>query len=131
MLVVAADTLVCLDPHLFGKPENLEQAYEMIQTLQGKTHEVVTGVCLLHLREHRYRVFAEATAVTFRSLDAVEIRRYLTNVDPLDKAGAYAIQEKGETIVERISGSYTNVVGLTPGMVVSAPSATGLLVPVR
>jgi len=111
-LVVAADTLVCLDARLFGKPETLEEAYEMIQNLQGKTHEVVTGVCLLHLRERRYRVFAEATAVTFRSLDDVEIRRYLMSVDPLDKAGAYAIQEKGETIIERISGSYTNVVGL-------------------
>ncbi len=111
-LVLAADTLVYLDSALFGKPATLEEAYEMLQLLEGKTHQVVTGICLLHLRERRYKVFAETTAVTFRRLGAVEIRRYLTQVDPLDKAGAYAIQEEGDSIVEKISGSYTNVVGL-------------------
>jgi septum formation protein len=111
-LVLGADTLVCLDTRFFGKPADLEEAYEMLQFLQGKTHHVVTGLCLLHLREHRYKVFAETTAVTFKPLDAVGIRRYLTKVNPLDKAGAYAIQEEGDTIIEGISGSYSNVVGL-------------------
>ncbi|HEY5909294.1 MAG TPA: Maf family protein [Verrucomicrobiae bacterium] len=111
-LVLAADTLVYLDSRLFGKPANLVEAYEMLEALQGKTHYVVTGLCLLHLRGRRYKVFAETTAVTFRALDAVEIRRYLTKVNPLDKAGAYAIQEEGETIIEKVSGSYSNVVGL-------------------
>jgi septum formation protein len=64
------------------------------------------------LRQHRQAVFAETTAVTFHPLDAVKIRRYLNRVNPLDKAGAYAIQEEGDLIVEKISGSYTNVVGL-------------------
>jgi septum formation protein len=67
---------------------------------------------LLNLRNHQQKIFAETTAVTFRPLDAVKIRRYLTKVNPLDKAGAYAIQEEGDLIIERISGSYTNVVGL-------------------
>ncbi len=111
-LVLGADTLVCLDSKFFGKPADLEEAYQMLQCLQGKTHQVITGICLLHLRERRYRVFAESTSVTFRALDAVAIRRYLTHVNPLDKAGAYAIQEDGDSIVEKISGSYTNVVGL-------------------
>ena len=111
-LVLAADTVVCLDTALFGKPASLEEAYQMLEQLEGRTHEVVTAICLLHLREHRQRVFAETTAVTFRPLDAVKIRRYLTRVNPLDKAGAYAIQEEGDLLVERISGSYTNVVGL-------------------
>jgi septum formation protein len=111
-LVLAADTLVYLDSTLFGKPPTLEGAYEMLEQLQGRTHSVVTAFCLLHLRERRYKVCAETTAVTFRPLDAVKIRRYLTQVNPLDKAGAYAIQEQGDLIIERIEGSYSNVVGL-------------------
>jgi septum formation protein len=111
-LVLGADTLVYLDSALFGKPVSLEQAYEMLEFLQGRTHYVVTAICLLHLRGHLQRIFSEHTSVTFRPLDAVGIRRYLTKVNPLDKAGAYAIQEEGDQIIEKISGSYTNVVGL-------------------
>lgn len=111
-LVLGADTLVYLDCRMFGKPPNLEAAYEMLEQLQGQTHQVVTAVCLLHLRARQQRVFAEISAVTFRPLDAVKIRRYLTKVNPLDKAGAYAIQEEGDLIIEKIAGSYTNVVGL-------------------
>jgi septum formation protein len=111
-LVLGADTLVCLETELLGKPSSLEAAYEMLEQLQGRTHQVVTAVCLLHLREHRQRTFVDHTDVTFRPLDAVKIRRYLTAVNPLDKAGGYAIQEKGDQLVENISGSYTNVVGL-------------------
>jgi septum formation protein len=111
-LVVGADTLVCLGTVLFGKPATLAEAYQMLEQLQGRTHQVVTGICLLHLRDHRQAVFAESTAVTFHPLDAVKIRRYLNGVNPLDKAGAYAIQEDGAMIVEKIAGSYTNVVGL-------------------
>ena len=111
-LVLAADTLVHLETALFGKPATLEEAYQMLERLQGCTHQVVTGVCLLHLRKHRQAVFAESTAVTFHPLDAVKIRRYLNQVNPLDKAGAYAIQEQGDLIVEKIVGSYTDVVGL-------------------
>ena len=112
MLILAADTLVHLDTRLLGKPSSLEEAYQMLEELQGRTHHVVTAICLMHLREHRQRISAERTAVTFRTLDAPKIRRYLNQVNPLDKAGAYAIQEQGDLIVERISGSYTNVVGL-------------------
>jgi len=111
-LVIGADTLVFLGTILFGKPKSLEAAYEMLEQLQGKTHTVVTAICLLHLRSHRQRIFADNTSVKFHLLDAVKVRRYLTKVNPLDKAGAYAIQEEGDLIVESISGSYTNVVGL-------------------
>ena len=111
-LVLGADTLVSLEAALFGKPATLEEAYVMLEQLQGRTHQVVTGLCLLHLRSHAQRVFAESTAVTFRPLGAVKIRRYLNRVNPLDKAGAYAIQEEGDMLVESIVGSYTNVVGL-------------------
>jgi septum formation protein len=111
-LVLGADTLVYLETLLMGKPGSLEHAYQMLEQLQGRTHEVVTAVCLLNLRSHRQRIFTEVTNVTFRQLDAAQIRRYLTKVNPLDKAGAYAIQEDGDLIVEKIAGSYTNVVGL-------------------
>ena len=111
-LVLGADTLVYLEAMLFGKPATLEEAFRMLDQLQGRTHEVVTGICLLHLRNHRQAVFAETTLVTFHPLDEGSIQRYLSAVDPLDKAGAYAIQEQGDMIVEKIAGSYTNVVGL-------------------
>jgi septum formation protein len=111
-LVIGADTLVYIDTVLFGKPANLEAAYLMLERLQGRTHQVVTAVCLLNLRNHRQRIFADTTTVTFKPLDAVKIRRYLGKVDPLDKAGAYAIQEQGDMVVEKFSGSFSNVVGL-------------------
>ena len=111
-LVLGADTVVAVETALLGKPATREEAYRMLKQLQGRTHRVVTGVCLLHLRTHQQKVFAENTEVTFRTLNAAQIRDYLSHIDPLDKAGAYAIQEGGEKIVENIDGSFTNVVGL-------------------
>lgn len=111
-LVLGADTLVCLENELLGKPRDLEAAYLMLERLQGKTHQVVTAICLIHHRNRRQSVFSDVTEVTFRTLDSVQIQRYLIQTNPLDKAGAYAIQENGDLIVEKISGSYTNVVGL-------------------
>lgn len=113
-LVLAADTLVYLDREakLFGKPNDSAHAFEMLMALQGRTHAVITGVCLMHLREHRQRTFAEWTDVRFHPLKAKQIRKYLSLINPLDKAGAYAIQEHGDLIVAEIMGSYSNVVGL-------------------
>lgn len=110
--VLAADTLVSLEGRIFGKPRNRSEAARMLKQLQGRTHQVVTGVCLIHGRARRRSVFSECTEVTFRALDAGAINRYLERVDPLDKAGAYAIQEHGDLIVHEIVGSYPNVVGL-------------------
>jgi nucleoside triphosphate pyrophosphatase len=111
-LVLGADTLVFLDHKMFGKPENLAEAKKMLLELQGRSHQVVTGVSLIHLRGHRERLFAVSTDVTFRPLTAKQIEEYLAKINPLDKAGAYAIQENGELIVSEISGSFSNVVGL-------------------
>ncbi len=111
-LVLGADTLVTLGSHLFGKPRNRAEAARMLQSLQGQTHQVVTGVCLIRLRDHRELLFAEMTDVRFRHLDPAAIQRYLERVDPLDKAGGYAIQEHGELLVEEVFGSFSNVVGL-------------------
>ena len=111
-LVLGADTLVFLDNKILGKPRNLADARRMLARLQGRTHQVVTGVSLIHLRAHRERVFAISTDVLFHPLDEKQIRDYLAKINPLDKAGAYAIQECGEKIISEISGSYSNVVGL-------------------
>ena len=111
-LVLAADTVVGLGAELFAKPVDAADAERMLVRLQGRTHQVVTGVCLLHLRAHRQRLFAASTAVTFRRLHRGQIRRYLSSITPFDKAGAYAIQEEGDQIVKHIHGSFTNVVGL-------------------
>lgn len=111
-LVLGADTEVCLGAEVFGKPADLADAARMLERLQGRTHEVVTGVCLVHLRHHRQKIFAVSTSVRFRPLDTRQIRDYLAKINPLDKAGAYAIQQHGDEIVAEISGSWTNVVGL-------------------
>ena len=111
-LVLGADTLVFLEREIFGKPKDMDDARRMLTALQGRTHQVVTGVSLMHLRGHREKIFAAGTEVTFQPLSAEQIKNYLMRVNPLDKAGAYAIQESGEMIVAEISGSYSNVVGL-------------------
>ena len=112
MLVIGADTLVYLGVSLFGKPRDLPEAERMLTGLSGKTHQVVTGVCLIHLRAHRQGIFADTTDVTFRSISAEQIRDYLAKISPLDKAGAYAIQDHGDLIVDHIDGSLSNVIGL-------------------
>ena len=111
-LVLGADTLVFLDNEILGKPQNFKTAEKMLGKLQGRTHQVVTGVCLMHLRSHRERIFAVSTDVLFHPLTKKQIRDYLKKIQPLDKAGAYAIQDAGELIVSEISGSFSNVVGL-------------------
>ncbi|HVY70857.1 MAG TPA: Maf family protein [Verrucomicrobiae bacterium] len=111
-IVLGADTLVALEGRLYGKPRDLPGARRMLGELQGRTHEVVTGVCIVRLRPARRTVFAVTTEVTFHPLTAAQIDRYLAKTQPLDKAGAYGIQDHGDLIVARISGSYSNVVGL-------------------
>ena len=110
-LVLGLDTLVAMGHKLYGKPRDLNDAARMLRELQGKTHIVVSGVCLLHLRRHRQRIFADATLVAFRPLSDEQIRRYHKKIAPLDKAGGYAIQDHGGDIVESIQGSFKNVVG--------------------
>ncbi|NGO39523.1 septum formation protein Maf [Limisphaera ngatamarikiensis] len=111
-VVLGADTLVFLDREILAKPASLADAARMLRRLSGRTHQVVTGVSVMHLRAHRESLFAVTTDVRFRRLDDRQIERYLRVVNPLDKAGAYAIQERGEWIIEEVMGSLTNVVGL-------------------
>lgn len=110
-LIITADTIVWLDRGVLGKPVSEENAKEMLRQLSGKTHQVITGVCLS--TKDFQRCFATVTEVTFCSLTEDEINFYVTNYHPLDKAGAYGIQEWiGFAGVENIKGSYFNVMGL-------------------
>lgn len=111
-LIVGADTLVFLDGVPLSKPADLEAARAMLERLSGRIHEVVTGVCLVHARANRLRLLSEASHVKFRLLDGGVITDYLRRVDVLDKAGAYAVQEHGDLIIERVEGSLSNVIGL-------------------
>ncbi len=111
-LVLGADTMVVLGMRLFGKPADLAEAHRMLAALAGQQHQVVTGLCLVHLRAHRQKIFCDSTNVWFRNLDETQIGSYLQAVNPLDKAGAYALQEQGDLIVEKLSGSRSNVIGL-------------------
>ncbi len=110
--ILAADTLVYLGTTLYGKPHSHAEAITMLTELQGQTHLVITGVCLMYGRGHRKNIFAETTLVKFRPLNCQQIEDYLSKINPLDKAGGYAIQEFGEMIVHSIEGSYSNVIGL-------------------
>lgn len=111
-IIIAADTLVCLDGEALGKPTDREMALQMIRRLNGRTHQVFTAVCLRQMRENVTVEFVETTDVTFRSLTVAELKLYQRMIDPMDKAGSYAAQDFGETIIRTTSGSWTNVVGL-------------------
>jgi septum formation protein len=128
-VTLGVDTVVALGPAIFGKPADLAEAEKMVSALQGKTHQVVTGVCLIHLRGHRQKIFWEQTDVTFRALTPAQIQHYHTEVNPLDKAGAYGIQEKSVVVVESISGSFSNVAGLPMERLQAELAGFGILQP--
>jgi septum formation protein len=111
-VVLGVDTLVTLNGKVFGKPENMAAARKMLKQLSGNTHEVMSGVCLIHLRNHQQKIFVEKTSVKFRKLDAATINEYFEETNPLYKAGGYGIQDHGDMIVDKIFGSYSNVVGM-------------------
>ncbi|HVM62805.1 MAG TPA: Maf family protein [Verrucomicrobiae bacterium] len=111
-IVIGADTVVVLNGKIFGKPLDRDDAHRMLTELAGQRHEVITGVCLVHRSLDTELLFADTTRVWMRPLASAQIMEYLAKVNPLDKAGAYAIQEHGDGIVARIEGSYSNVVGL-------------------
>lgn len=110
-VIVAADTLVFLDGRPLGKPSDPADAHRMLSLLQGRTHSVCTAVALIMPSGER-RDFAVTSRVTFRAMSDADIDRYLAEVPVLDKAGAYAMQEKSELIVARVDGDVDNVVGL-------------------
>lgn len=110
-VVIGCDTTVILYDTILGKPKDARAAAETLRRLSGRTHDVVTGVCLL-TPGGKCEVFSETTAVTFRPLSEDEIDAYIRTGEPFDKAGAYAIQGFGGSFVAGIDGDYDNVVGL-------------------
>ena len=114
--VLGVDTAVVVDGRAFGKPEGPEDAERMLETLSGRTHEVVSGLCLLTRAWEE--VAHETTRVTFRTLTPRDIAHYLHEEEWRDRAGAYAIQGLGAGLVERIEGDYLNVVGLPAALLV-------------
>jgi septum formation protein len=115
--VLGADTTVALDNHILGKPESPADAARMLRLLSGRTHRVLTGVALVTATSTE--VAAEVTAVTFLTLTDEEIDSYIATGEPMDKAGAYAIQGRAARWVPRIEGCYFNVVGLPIALVSS------------
>lgn len=109
--VVGADTVVSLHGEVFGKPSCNDDALKMLMKLQGKSHDVVTGVALFSPKGEKL-IAAESTVVTFRGMSSDELAAYVSAGESSDKAGAYAIQGKGSLLVEKICGCYSNVVGL-------------------
>jgi len=110
--VIGADTVVVLDGEILGKPLNPRHAARMLARLSGRTHEVLTGVALVPAAGGRARAAVVRSRVTMKPLDGATIRRYVAGGEPLDKAGAYAVQGRGRRLVSGVSGSLTNVVGL-------------------
>jgi len=111
-VILAADTLVALEDEIIGKPKDLNEAAKMLRRLSGRTHGVCSAIFIYQQTSGRSATYHEFSRVTFRRLNSAKIKSYFAKVDPLDKAGAYAAQGIGAEIIEKIDGSYTNVVGL-------------------
>ena len=109
-LVIGADTIVALDNVILGKPKDEADALKMLRFLQGKTHQVYTGVCMV--MADKTQVFYEKTDVTMYPADEEQLTEYIRTGEPMDKAGSYAIQGRGSVFIREIHGDYNNVVGL-------------------
>ena len=109
-IIVSADTIVCLNDNVLGKPKSREDAFLMLRALSGNTHSVFTGVTII--KGEKQKTFSQETKVTFYHLSDEEIYEYIDSGDVYDKAGSYGIQGKGGLLVKGIEGDYFNVVGL-------------------
>ena len=118
-LIIGADTVVAAEGRILGKPDGHEAAFRMISMLEGKAHSVYTGVTLIFRREDgdRVKTFSEKTQVVLYPMTEQEIKAYAESGDPMDKAGAYAIQGKFAAFIKKVDGDYSNVVGLPVGRV--------------
>ena len=124
-IVLGADTLVAFGGRIFGKPRDMEEALAMVRELNGRAHEVFSGVCIARTATGEERTFAEVTRVHFRKLSNAQLRAYLARIGPLDKAGAYAAQDDRGELIERVEGSFTNVIGLPMESLAEAMRAFG------
>ena len=110
--MIGADTIVVIDGRILGKPKDTTEAAEMLSSLSGNTHRVISGFCIHDLKKDKEGVQAVSTDVRFKRLTPAEVEKYIAVGESMDKAGAYAVQGVGAYLVDSIVGSYTNVVGL-------------------
>ena len=125
--VLGADTVVALGEKVFGKPKSMPDAEEMLLELSEQCHQVHTGLCLIHKESNYLECRKDTSTVHFRKLNSEVISQYYHEVNPLDKAGGYAMQTNADLIVEKFEGSYSNVVGLPLELLKSWLSELGLL----
>jgi septum formation protein len=111
-LIVAADTIVVMDGKILEKPNNREEAKDMLRTLEGRMHRVVSAIALLEENGNYMDIRTEETIVSMKKLSEEEIEAYVATGEPMDKAGAYAAQGVGAVIIEKVDGCFYNVVGL-------------------
>lgn len=111
-IIIGVDTIVTVNRKILGKPKNKKDAKRILCLLNGKTHQVISGICLLYKPDNYRIIDSEVTKVKFRNLTKDDIENYLATQEPYDKAGAYGIQGKAGIFVERIEGCYLNVIGL-------------------
>lgn len=117
-LIIGSDTIVSINNIILGKPKDKNDAYKMLKMLQGATHQVFTGVCVINKSddEIKYYEFYSKTDVTFYKMSDTQINTYIESKEPMDKAGAYGIQGKSAVYIEKITGDYNTVVGLPVAM---------------
>jgi septum formation protein len=128
-VVLGADTIVTIDGLVLGKPADAADAARMLGLLSGRTHEVLTGIAVVMPRDENAYAQVVRTAVVMRVLDPREIAAYVATDEPMDKAGAYAVQGMASAFITRIEGSYTNVVGLPTTEVIALLTTLGALEP--
>lgn len=130
LIIVAADTIVVMDNNVYGKPASTNEAEAILQALCGKTHQVYTGLALLYFDSARSSMQclteSERSLVTFRKYSQAEIKAYVATGEPMDKAGAYALQGIGAYLIDKIEGCYTNVIGLPVPKLVKMLRAVGV-----
>ena len=127
-LILAADTIVVLEEHVLGKPQSQEEALAMLMLLSGREHQVYTGVSIVEMPGANYRSICQVSSVYFRRLEISEARYYAAGHEPVDKAGAYALQGTAGAFVERVEGCYTNIIGLPLSATVQLLREFGLTV---
>ena len=130
-IVLSADTLVAIGDQILGKPKDLAEAVAMLRRLSGQIHEVCSAVFICHAGARRSLCFCDISQVRFRRLKREQIDNYFAKVNPLDKAGGYAAQGSGREVIEKIEGSYSNVVGLPMEMTVAALAEFGVAPKIR
>ncbi|OGX68190.1 MAG: septum formation protein Maf [Paenibacillus sp. RIFOXYA1_FULL_44_5] len=125
-VVIGADTVVVYQDEILGKPRDADDAFRMLQLLQGQAHEVYSGVTCIDIASGKISTAHRVTKVRMKALDSHTMRRYIATDEPLDKAGAYAIQGIGAVLIEGIEGDYFNVVGLPISLLSEQLSGFGI-----